>query len=543
MKRLSDHARALAARLYEKPSWGARLLGRCGLNLEVLQELVECVEPAAIVRIVPVLIVGDAKEVTAGARAITALLALTRPEDLVGLDEHMRGSWVFSDPHGEEWRRLDRRELARWVGPGEPGTLLLKLSTLHGNGFVREEAVRRLGLSRDGSELPYLLLRLNDWVGKVRQAARAAVAERIHVGYTEHFVYNLALVVRLQHMERADHSELLERITALLTTPAARPAMTAALHHSSGEIRRASFRMLVSAEPAGLEQVLLAALEAPDPSIRLWSLRRAADTLDKEPLLAVLDARCLDPVPTVRREALAGLAAATPETAAARLRAALFDRSPAVRAQARFHLRQQGQTDFADSYRSALATTQPKVLAAAMGGLAETGATADAERFVPYLQHARVRVRRAAIYGLMALGGDSYVPQILDRVLDAAPGVSNQARRALQSRAALVGGEELWERFSASALPHVRRNLLRLIAGVGKWGSISLLVLAAGDDDKATAALAREYIRRWNAGYNRRQTVPSADQVRRLEEALTHTGGKLPPTDLALLRFAAQSYL
>jgi len=98
----------------------------------------------------------------------------------------MRRRWYWYAAHFDEWRRLEPRELAKWVGPGEPGILLIRLSSFHPNGFVREEALRRLGLIEDGTELPYLLLRLSDWVPQVQAAALGLVSQRVRAGYAGH---------------------------------------------------------------------------------------------------------------------------------------------------------------------------------------------------------------------------------------------------------------------------------------------------------------------------------------------------------------------
>lgn len=46
-------------------------------------------------------------------------------------------------------------------------TAVLGVLSNHHNGYVREEAVRLLSQVTDGSELPYLLVRQNDWVAPI----------------------------------------------------------------------------------------------------------------------------------------------------------------------------------------------------------------------------------------------------------------------------------------------------------------------------------------------------------------------------------------
>ena len=185
MKRLSDKARGLIASLHEKPGIVNRAFSRSGWNLAALEELGNTGEPGVIPYIVPVLHGGKRDEIIVAGKVIKRLLSRIEIDTLPWLDELMRRSF-----YDGTWHRLEPRELAKWVGPGEPGVLLLQLSSMHANGFVREEAVRRLGLFHDGSELPYLLLRLNDWVTQVRQLAHDAIRDRINPDYAESFVRN-----------------------------------------------------------------------------------------------------------------------------------------------------------------------------------------------------------------------------------------------------------------------------------------------------------------------------------------------------------------
>jgi hypothetical protein len=127
-------------------------LGRRGSwDLEAVQQLGSSGELAAVAHLAPVLFSDDPPARTVAAAAIKALLTLASVEDLPHLDESMRRGW-----YTETWRKLDRREIAVLVGPGQTDATVLEVSSMHPNGFVREEALRRLALLNDGRELPYL---------------------------------------------------------------------------------------------------------------------------------------------------------------------------------------------------------------------------------------------------------------------------------------------------------------------------------------------------------------------------------------------------
>src|SRR5579872_1118675 len=79
---------------------------------------------------------------------------------------------------------------------------MLGYASFHRNGYVRHEAIRLLAQIEDGSELPFLLIRQNDWVQPIAGEARTAVESRLTEAYLPNFVKNFALVVRLLGFSR-----------------------------------------------------------------------------------------------------------------------------------------------------------------------------------------------------------------------------------------------------------------------------------------------------------------------------------------------------
>ena len=444
-------------------------------------------------------------EVRAATVEIAALLARATPEDLAWLDPEMRYALAYEGRH---------RDLG--------DATILKLLSFHYSGFEREEAVKRLAQIDDGSELTFLLLRLGDWVPQVRAAAREAIVARAADAHIDGFLRNLGVIARLQETKHAD-SETLEAIARLLSGPRAREAMLAALADPARERRRAAFRILTAAMADDREAIALAAWRSPDPYMRLWALRTASGSL--------VERASADPVSAVRLEAL------TMRADPAAWTAALLDRAAGVRDAARFHLRETG-LDFAQLYRGALSGGR---LATALTGLAETGGAADLERVTPYLSHPRARIRRAAVKASIRLGGEDAVGRVIATLGDAARSVSAQARDSLKRFAAAVGGGRLWGLVEWSTVAHSRMNALHLIAALPKWEAIGYLLRAAGQADDALSSKARDYVVRWNAVYNRSQSAPTGEQLRRAAEALAHAGSTLSERVAADITFAIRS--
>lgn len=537
MRQLSDHSRELLATLRLELNLADRVRGRCRWNIDAIDQLAQSGEAAVIGYLAPVLYSGDPAGVLAAARAVNALLAKTAVEDLPFLDESMRNSW-----YGDDWRKLAPKELAKWVGPGEPGVLQLRLSSMHSNGFVREEAVRRLRLLTDGSEVPYLLLRLNDWVRQVRNIARQAIDERIKPSYAGALIRNLHLVTRLAEVRRNDQREVLDRINQLLAGPEARPAMLDAMRNGSRTTRRASFRLL-AADEAGLREILPQALSADDFVIRLQAVRAAALVLDRAELQSLLPKLSRDGSAPIRLEALRMWATSFPEEAASKaLRAALLDRNASVRLEARYRLRNEAGNDFRQIYRNAMSASQPAVLMAALAGFAETASAEDASELISYLSHALARVRRTAVECLAKLAPDKHLDHFIERAQDSSPKVSSEACKVLARELSGLDGSFVWQHLSSAPLPHVRRNMLRLATGLPKWESLIYLVRAIDLPDESLADEAVDHVCRWNVQYNRSQGVPSREQLALLEDALNQAERRLPPSVVDSIRFAMSSY-
>jgi len=188
-----------------------------------------------------------------------------------------------------------------------------------------------------------------------------------------------------------------------------------------------------------------------------------------------------------------------------------MDRSASIRDEARFELRSRSDDDPSRRYRESLTNN-----AIAIDGLGETGTAADADLLLPYLEHESARIRRAAVRAIARLKGDGSVPLLGPMILDRSPAVSAQARRALIRHAQVLDVADLDALWRNATAPHMRRNVIRLFGALPKWESIIALLDVAGDDNDAM-----ELVHRWFAAYNRSQIAPTADQLARLQRAMT----------------------
>ncbi|APR78865.1 Hypothetical protein A7982_04212 [Minicystis rosea] len=366
------------------------------------------------------------------ARAADAILQRAAPEDIGWLERH-RSLWNGWESAHPRWDALLPDDLgADAPDASGPRPAVIALASMHPNGFVRERAVRLLAARRDGGELPFLLVRVNDWVPPVRAAAETAVRARLEAAYAAHFVRCFTLVDDLRGNRRAPHRALIGDIEALLCTQAALPALDEALRSGGRTLRRTCARL---AARIGDPALLYRAAMDSDPIAATAAARVITTTWSGEALREALPRLRLG-LPRIRCLVLQAICSRFSGEAEPHLRRALLDDTCSVRELARFLWTKTGlePLDFAAFYREALALAERRSFAAALHGLAETGKEVDAPLFEPHLQDPRSVVRAAAVMGLGRCGMARYGDALLAAMKDPSSKVAAVARRWVRLR-------------------------------------------------------------------------------------------------------------
>ncbi|SDI00258.1 hypothetical protein SAMN05216588_1105 [Pseudomonas flavescens] len=234
-----------------------------------------------------------------------------------------------SGDYWEDRRHQDALEaLATCKGPGD----LLTLST-HGNGFVREVAVRELSEQPSPDALAALLERVNDWVPQIRKLAVAGVQTYLTPEHTTALLHALPALMALAERQRADHGPTLAAARAVLQTAEARHEVEAAFVAKHGKGARFLFGLLLEAsdEPTSL---LATALAHREMTVRQMAVS-ACQVLPADLARPLLLRAFATPGASVRVNALRYLLTAL-DAPRPLLREALLDASPAVRNLARW---------------------------------------------------------------------------------------------------------------------------------------------------------------------------------------------------------------
>lgn len=472
----------------------------------------------------------------AAGEACVVLLSGAGASEYLWLEHNFR-SGTADDP--QALRALQPREVHAQATASGRYSVACGLLSLHWNGHVREAAVRCLGSSGEAQAVPFLLLRLNDWVTQVRGAAKEALAACVASAGLEPLVLHLPLLARLERGARARAGGFVEEIRQMLLQQPA--AVYAGLQSPDRAVRKECMRLAAAATRATREELIARGLASLDPAVQLLALPYALESAQPsrwlEPALAFLSSRLVP----LRLAALDALSLLSPERSLEAARGALLDPCTSVRHLARWILSRAEEQGFAILYRQVLA--EPPAgdrLIGALGGLGETGTKDDLAKVVPFLEHPRARVKKAAVRAAAKLAPLSQVSLFVPLLLSSSSRVSCEARRALEARIRFARPAEVRGWFGRASLPPARRNALRLIERLPTWHRLEgcLEITCRGGREplaEEALALALRVLSRADLGFTR----PEPEQRSRIWSFLAELEPRLPDGTLRMFEGVA----
>jgi HEAT repeat protein len=522
MKKMpSESTEKLIESLYARKGLRDRFL-RTSPTVEVIRQIADSGEPAAIPDLLPILLVGDKKQIEACAQAIHRLLQQLTPADFVHFDELVRQGYADWRVRREPWYVMKANEVNHLANMGETAVSILGIAGCHSNGYVREAAVQQLGNIETGAELPFLFIRANDWVPEIRSSAQAFLLCRIRSDYADRLMVWLPLALRLRDVRRNDNSRIIETVQKLFENPEAREALTTGFDSQDRVARRFCFNIALNLNEPDAVNVLRRALADTDPQVRKAAAGRLltiAPTPESKDLL--IQARHNGSI-AVRREALHIFAEKFQDEVDHEFESALLDSNIAIREEAQFYFQRAGTLDLRAYYSRMLDTPSRQLLCAAIAGLGETGLPKDSELVRRFLTDNSSRVRAVALRAVARLNPDAYMDEFVLALNDSSGKVTREAVRALGKKANAVGGQRLWELFKACPYRNGKRSVLFLLARISKWDSIVFLIQSLVDQDPSVIELSRRYIVRWFARYNRSFVSPTSEQLLKLKNVLSN---------------------
>lgn len=420
-----------------------------------------------------------------GSDAITWLLA--QPASvLADVELGLRGS-RFWQPHIPTLPTPS--ELQAMTPSLRQATLFV--ASAEADGHRRQACVQRLPSWPGHLALSAALLRCNDWVAQVREAAQEAVMTLLAQCAVADIVTAWPLATRLRRAGRVDLDWLHRRLDAWISSPAQRPVLGALLQHADARTRLVAHTLALAGDTEWAQALRARAVLDPDPHVARLALQHLLDHASAAQVETHCRRALSSPSGQVRSRALRALAERNVEDVRAIAETAAFDRSCGVRRLAAWLLQQRHGATAAHLWRVELDTGSRGRWREALSGLADHADAEDAARMQALLPSVGLRHRRNCFRGwIRAEGGVTLA------ILQASLGEDDrtiQAEISLASQdwtgaldAAVLGA--LWrDGLDAAQQARLQQRLRRALP---LWRHLALLL------DYAPAPLAE---REWHA--------------------------------------------
>jgi hypothetical protein len=452
----------------------------------------------------------------AAAKALSGILPRLSFDDIVRIDMRMRQTtsmeWHF------DWASLRIEHLFTPAMDKNERRAVLIFASFSPNGFLREQAVRLLG-ECDGT-LPYVILRQNDWVAQIRQAAAEAFDKRLRNLSDGELLHAMPFAEKSKRGGRSSRQGHIDRFFNELAAPAHRDDLLKGLRGDNVRTRRMCIHALLDASRPDVEQAFNQLKHEPDPFLRKviyeklrhlgQDMTEASHTFlrDKYPANRILALRCLCAARESERFDIASKM--------------LLDRNAMVRTSAQKIVRE-CSPEF--DLRTFYAEHMERDAVAAILGLGETGRISDAGKMEGYLRDPGNAVVRAAMVSLMRLDNEKYKHEITEMLADPKIGVIKTAQ-ALTLKYGGVNFDRVCEIFHNTPFEYTKIKCAAILFSASKWQRLIYMLEALSD---GIEELAMRAIRRWLTEFNRSYVLASARQKESMLKSVRHNKDKLPP--------------
>lgn len=415
--------------------------------------------------------------------------------------------------------------------PPDSAVEMLGVATLNANGRVRETALRALGELGHRRAVPYVLLRLSDWVAEVRAAAQSVLRGLMQGGIARELLEYHYLIERLELVQRANLSLVLSDIGRRLRSPENRSALLEALDSPRVGQRLFAYEMLSILSQHDLME--RAACD-PSPRVRLWLVGQLSEAqIAENPRLLIMLAH--DKAISVSAAAVARLSPEQIELFRDDILELAFAPARSVRLAARYALREKS-IDWAAECRIRVEQAGADDIApGVVACLGEVGTKSDCAIVERLLKSKRPRVREEAVVAAMRLDKASAIGRVVPMLSD----TNGRVRRAVFS---LIATEPLQQWMPMirdmleSGSAREQKLALQLRAAQGGWGIVPDLLGALGSQYEEVRQLARDQISSWYLRYSACGWIkPSKDDCVALRSRLVQMdrGSLSPPEEQA----------
>jgi HEAT repeat protein len=450
------------------------------------------------------------------AKSLHAIISSLNTSNLTVVDRLFRERTSFEWSY--DWHNEEPINLTLPSMPLEERTTILGLSSFHPNGYFREKAVKALSGNITGQELPYLLIRLNDWVPIVRNAAKSAIIKNIRAENARNIIDNLPLILRLKNCERDQHKDIINRVFEILSNDTSHGELIYGLKSKDSKVRLHCFDIIIDLKLLDNKQLISYLLKEKVPYIRMAILNKINEVITLDEFKPFILKLLNDKYVPIRLTALEMLYKYDADRCIEELVKLLTDKSSSVRERARFLLKNHGYDDFASYYIDSIHKHNNTY--GAICGLGEVGKAEDTKYLMQFLESDKVNIIKATIKALSRLDFLGFKELIINYIEHSHIGVSKDTRKILDKQVDLADAEKVYNIFKNSKVEHVRANAALLLCSLSKWESINYIIEMCGNQNQDISKFGQLKLEGWVFNFNRSYLPPSKEQQAKLRSSI-----------------------
>ena len=415
----------------------------------------------------------------------------------------------------EENRNLLKRLLRSFHKQEGLDDLLLMAE--HWNGFKRENAVRRLGILGNPVAIPKLIIRANDWVPQVREAARKALVKLMIPKNSKAFAESLPDIFHLKVCGRDNHTRLIADALEYLLKDENAESIREAAFSLEPKVARIAVRLCFDHSLLGRDELVTKCLSHPDILVRSIAADHLRD-ISGETLDALLIIAIKDPFMPIRREAFQIYLKNSPEQGEVIANTFLFDRHISIRELAITHLLNKGY-DVRGIYTTMILNDAQSISRKKYSilGLAYLGAKEKIPSISQHLDNESPGIRKSAIQALEKLMGEESKSLLVSAIDDPSPSVAKESSRLIMKLKLKFNSNDINEAINIQGHSHTLALATGAMKKSNKWERLIFLLKILGvtyDDNSPNKDVIQSELARWDADFNRSSSQPSDLQIK-----------------------------
>lgn len=451
-------------------------------------------------------------------------------KELLFFAEHFRSSYYYYSIDCEiekNYREANKYRFDLTNCFGKEAIYILSVLTLHPNGYVREDALKKLSEFENGFKIKFIMIRVNDWVKEVRNLANKELIKYIRDDYLKDIIECLPIIDRMNSWGRSDYSGILFKLEDFIIDQRNYDLLLN-IYKNSEEIlvKRKLFKYLLRINTTD-NLVINMGLKSKDIIILRTAIEKIEEIMNRYNSWVIFKVLRQNKNVICRVAAIDILEKINVLDLHKALIPFLYDKSYTVRDYTRYKLKKIGIADFREMYLREIDKNNYNLYGILLG-FRETGVQEDIHYILKYLSHENIKIRKTALSTIYMLNPKEGTQYVLDKLISDNISESNNATKCLENDILSFDENMIFQLFESEVYEtHVYINLIKVINYYPKWISIMQLLKMLKISSNTYVQIINDEIESWINKFNGSFISLKKDQIDNIRKLYMEVDNKL----------------